>query len=125
MFPPISEETWIDNKFLKGSFSVFLTRVRTNNGVEGLHRRLNGQLPQEHPSLYTLLPLLDREAKLAIINTMMVSEKSLSKNSSPLEGECQKAILHIMEKYNNGMHRKPSQYLREVAAIAEEEKKRY
>ena len=118
------KKQWIDNKFLTGSFSAFLTRVRTNNGVEGWHRRLNGKLPQEHPSLYALLPLLDREAKLAIIYTKMVGEKSLSKNSSPLEREYQKAILHMMEKYNNGMYRKPSQFLREVAATAEE-KKRY
>ena len=29
------KKQWIDSKFLKGSFSAFLTRVRTNNRVEG------------------------------------------------------------------------------------------
>ena len=55
---------------------------------------------------------------------MKIPEKSLSKHSSSLQREYQKAILVIMERYNNGMYRKPSQFLKEEAAIGEE-KKRY
>ena len=74
------------------------------------------------PRLYALLPLLDREAKLAIIYTMMVSDNLLSKHSSLLKREYQNALLVTMERYYNGMYRKPSQFLKEVEAIAEEKK---
>ena len=77
----------------------------------------------QRAKIFPISPVVDLDVDKPGVDRLNV-EKSLSKNSSPLEREYQKAILHMMEKYNNGMYRKPSQFLREVAATAEE-KKRY
>ena len=53
--------------------------VRTNNDVEGWHRRLNKRAVGGQVPLYVLVPLLHREAKLVSIQMKLVSEGKLSR----------------------------------------------
>ena len=53
--------------------------VRTNNDVEGWHRRLNKRAVGGQVPLYVLVPLLHSEAKLVSIQMKLVSEGKLSR----------------------------------------------
>jgi len=55
-------------------WSVFGQSVRTNNDVEGWHRRLNGKTSHGQLNLYLLLRLLGGEAALVDVNVNLVKE---------------------------------------------------
>lgn len=101
------DATWLNSSTITHeSLSVFKRGVRTNNHIEGWHRRLNGKLPQPHPNMYTLISLLYREALLSDINAKLVSEEKFSAKAG-------KGSLEVaMDMY--GTHSKPSQYLHEL-----------
>ncbi|KAL8602235.1 hypothetical protein ACOMHN_022748 [Nucella lapillus] len=57
--------TWLDNMLWHpSSWSAFYRFVRTNNDVEGWHRRLNSKAARGQLNLYLLLQLLSGEAAL-------------------------------------------------------------
>ena len=59
-----------DNYWVKGKtwgpqdWSIFMRPTRTNNDVEGWHRRLNGLTGRPHVSFYSFLLLIFEEANL-------------------------------------------------------------
>ena len=64
--------------------------VRTNNDVEGWHRRFNSRAGRGQLQFYVLVPLLHREASLVTLQLQLVSEKKLKwrqrKNTRTMQG---------------------------------------
>jgi hypothetical protein len=59
------EKTWIKNRtWPPKTWSVYFQEVRTNNDVEGWHRRLNSKAPRKGDlNFYNLVGLLMKEAE--------------------------------------------------------------
>ncbi|KAH3817881.1 hypothetical protein DPMN_119437 [Dreissena polymorpha] len=57
---------------------VHLQSKRTNNDVEGWHRRMNSMAGRAQLQFYVLVPLLLREAKLVAIQLQLVREDALT-----------------------------------------------
>ena len=53
--------------------------VRTNNDVEGWHRRLNNKATRGQLQLYVLIPMLFKEASLLPLQVKLVNEKKLQR----------------------------------------------
>ncbi|XP_046543325.1 uncharacterized protein LOC124253565 [Haliotis rubra] len=59
------ESQWISHSiFTPRTWSVFNIAVRTNNCVEGWHRRINNKVGEQSLGLYRLMPELHHEASL-------------------------------------------------------------
>lgn len=67
--------TWLDNALWPPfSWSVFYRFTRTNNDVEGWHRRLNSKAARGQLNMYLLLQLLATEAALVDVNVTFLRE---------------------------------------------------
>jgi len=74
------ERTWIGGaQWPPSAWSVFRATVRTNNDVEGWHRRLNNRATRGQLQLYVLVPLLHREASILPLQVKLVNEKKLQR----------------------------------------------
>ena len=60
---PYVRSTWLEGKWSPQDWSVYGQAVRTNNDVEGYHRRINGNAPSSHIPFYVLVQLLYRESQ--------------------------------------------------------------
>lgn len=74
------EDTWI-NSDVWGirQWSVFRLAVRTNNDVEGWHRRMIGKAGKAKLQFYVLVPLLLKEASQLSIIMRLVDEQQLTR----------------------------------------------
>ena len=69
--------TWIDSSTWPPSLcSVFKHSVRSNNDVEGWHRRLNQKASRGQLNMYLLLQLLGNETKLLKVQLTFLKESS-------------------------------------------------
>lgn len=72
--------TWIESEqWPPASWSVYRETVRTNNDVEGWHRRLNNKATRGQVQFYLLVPMLHREASLLPVQVKLVNEKKLER----------------------------------------------
>ncbi|XP_067658205.1 uncharacterized protein [Haliotis asinina] len=72
------ESQWITHPmFTPRTWSVFNIAVRTNNFVEGWHRRMNNKLREQSLGVYRLVPELYQEAKLLPHQTNLIQEGPL------------------------------------------------
>ena len=72
--------TWIESTvWPPSSWSIYMRAVRTNNDVEGWHRRINSQAARAQLQFYLLVPLLHREASIVQIQMRLVSEGKLKR----------------------------------------------
>ncbi|KAL8613809.1 hypothetical protein ACOMHN_029666 [Nucella lapillus] len=70
--------TWLDNTLWHpSSWSAFYRFVRTNNDVEGWHRRLNSKAARGQLNLHLLLQLLSGEAALVSVNLTLLRESAI------------------------------------------------
>ena len=70
--------TWVDSTvWPASSLSVFRRRIRTNNDVEGWHRRLNVKAVRGQLNLYMLIDLLAAEASLVDHEVRLLKESAL------------------------------------------------
>ena len=70
--------TWLENTLWPPTrWAVFYRFVRTNNDVEGWHRRLNSKATRGQLNLYLLLQLLSREAALVDVNLILLRESAI------------------------------------------------
>uniref|UniRef100_A0A8W8L892 MULE transposase domain-containing protein n=1 Tax=Magallana gigas TaxID=29159 RepID=A0A8W8L892_MAGGI len=94
------EETWIINPMWPTKFwSVYLQSIRTNNDVEGWHRRLNDKSPYGQLPFYILVPLLHQEASLLPLQHKLVSEGKLCRRQRKT-GQ-QQRIFQLWDKYED------------------------
>jgi len=69
--------TWIDSStWPPSSWSVFKRSVRSNNDVEGWHRRLNQKASRGQLNTYLLLQLLGTETELVEVQLTLLKESS-------------------------------------------------
>ena len=70
--------TWLDNTLWHpSSWSAFYKCVRTNNDVEGWHRRLISKAGRGQLNMYLLLQLLSTEAALVGVNLTLLRESAI------------------------------------------------
>ena len=70
--------TWLETPtWPPASWSVFYRTIRTNNDVEGWHRRLNTKATRGQLNMYLLLNLLGAEASLVDINVILLRESAV------------------------------------------------
>lgn len=93
--------TWIDgNMWSPNTWSVFNMSVRTNNDVEGWHRRLNTRgRANEH--LYKLIDLLHTEASLVPVQVELVKERKLKRYQKTHFKNMQGRLFTLWEQYIN------------------------
>ena len=69
--------TWIDSSMWPPlSWSVFKRSVKSNNDVEGWHRRLHQKASRGQLNMYLLLPLLGTETKLVKVQVTFLMKES-------------------------------------------------
>ena len=100
-FTEYVSSNWINgNTWNPSDYSVFKKAVRTNNDIEGWHHGLNrrasgrGQL-----SLYLLIQLLHREAKLTALQIRLVSDRKLKKIQRRKYRQLQTKLFDLWEEY--------------------------
>ncbi len=95
--------TWINNTvWPTESWSVFNQSVRTNNDVEGWHRRLNYRAANGKPPFYVLIMLLDREARLLRLQAKLVREGKLQRYQRKAAKSTQGMLFKLWDQYVAG-----------------------
>ncbi len=96
------EATWIENSVHPpATWSVFRRVVRTNNDLEGWHRRLNGKARQNNIPLYQLLPLLEKEAQMVDVNMQLVAEDKVCRHQRRAAKEVQERLTKLWCQYED------------------------
>ena len=76
-----ARSTWIEGGLWPpSSWSVFGKAIRTNNDVEGWHRRLNERARHGQLNFYLLVSILHEEAELVSLQARLVSERKLRRH---------------------------------------------
>ena len=83
------------------TWSCFMSSVRTNNDVEGWHRRINFRAHGLSLGFYALLELLYQEARLVVIQAKLVSEKKLIRYQRQTYKNLQTRLFNLWEQFNN------------------------
>ena len=91
----------MDNGILRqiASWCVFKQSTRTNNDVEGWHRRLNKKTDGEKPPFYLLVRRLYEEAQLLPIQRKLVSEGKLSRYQRKQVRSNQAIMFNLWDEY--------------------------
>lgn len=109
--------TWMHSSvWAVSSWSVFGRAIRTNNDVEGWHRRLNHSATRSNVQFYMLIPLLYREAGLVSIQMKLVSEGKLKRQQRKAVREMQARVMALWDSYRKG-HMTASVLLREISQM--------
>jgi len=91
--------TWITATIWPPStWSVFGESVRTNNDVEGWHRRLNGKASHGQLNLYLLLRLLGGEAALVDVNVNLVKESQIVRQQRRSTRSASARLFHVWDR---------------------------
>lgn len=109
------DATWMQSTvWPPSSWSVFNCTTRTNNDVEGWHRRLIGRAGRGQVPLYCLVPLLESEAQLLPRQKKLVSEKKLTRYHRKRYRTMQGKLFKLWDDYTAG-DLTTSQLLRECS----------
>ena len=93
-------ETWLSNTVWSvGNWCAFRRLVRTNNDVEGWHRRINQRANKHNLSLYLLIPLLHREAIMVNLQLQLVAEQTLNSCTRKSSKEKQVHLWNLWDDY--------------------------
>lgn len=119
------EKTWIKNRtWPPKTWSVYFQEVRTNNDVEGWHRRLNSKAPRKGDlNFYNLVGLLMKEAEKNLVNkqlilqgkTLRAENKSYKRTSERIKKiwekyRAEELTVHEMLKYCSNTYKMPNEY---------------
>ena len=75
------QTTWIDSTWCPPRrWSVFQQATRTNNDLEGWHRRLNVKAKKGNLALYTMIHLLSQEAEMVNVQVRLVTQGVVLRN---------------------------------------------
>jgi hypothetical protein len=97
------ETNWTHNTIWSvESWSVYNQPTRTNNDVEGWHRRINKKATDEKKPFYLLVPLLHEEATLLPTQLKMVTEAKLTRQQRSSSRYLQSKFFEVWELYENG-----------------------
>ncbi|XP_053384651.1 uncharacterized protein LOC123549348 [Mercenaria mercenaria] len=110
--------TWIEGSMWQPNhWSVFRETVRTNNDVEGWHRRINTRAGRADLEFYLLVPLLRREAKTVDLQIRLVSALLLTRLHRARYARLHGALFDAWDKYEDG-ELTTTQLLRRCSNIA-------
>ena len=86
--------------FLPEKWSVYQQAIRTNNNIEGWHNALNrGKGGQSGLSMYSLIELLEREARLTAVTIRLVSKRKLKRVQRKQYRNLQAKLFDSWEQY--------------------------
>ena len=96
---------YIDNTWIKStvwpmeSWSVFQQSVRTNNDVEGYHRRINSRSGRGNMSFYSLVALLQKESLYINMQMRLLRESKVKRNQRKQVSRVQGRVFAAWAKY--------------------------
>lgn len=96
---------YVDSAWLRSSvwevssWSSFMRATRTNNDVEGWHRRVNARAGRSCLHFYALLRLLHQEAKLVPMRVSLVSEGKLRRQQKKSTRQIQGKLFALWLEY--------------------------
>ena len=94
--------TWFESSVWDASnISCFMRSTRTNNDVEGWHRRINSRAGRASLHFYRLIDFLHQEAQLVPIQVSLVSEGKLTRRQRKSTTTTQGKLFKLWEAYNN------------------------
>ncbi|XP_052229578.1 uncharacterized protein LOC127843804 [Dreissena polymorpha] len=97
--------TWLESDVWPvHSWSVYGRSVRTNNDVEGWHRRLNHKANDSCPPFYLLAKFLNDEAVTAVRNAELVSDMKLRRYQRARYATPQGKTFALWKSYREGNH---------------------
>ena len=112
------DSTWFQSTVWEPpSWSVFQRSIRTNNDVEGWHRRLNQRIARNDVPFYVIVPLLAEEARMVNLQTRIVSENKLCRDQRAKYRQVQGQLFRLWDTYADGQV-SASQLLRRAARLA-------
>jgi len=82
--------------------SVYKQSVRTNNDVEGWHRRLKSRACRGNLPLYMLIKVIYREAQNAGLQVLLLSEGKIRRHTRRRYAEINKKLSLIWARYEAG-----------------------
>lgn len=95
------DRQWMQNPiFDTASWSIYGHTVRTNNDVEGWHHRLNSRAGYQGLTFYRLVPVLRKEAELAIMASRMVVDGVAGRERRPVYKNINEKIENLWNKYS-------------------------
>ena len=110
-------DTWLENDVWPvSSLSVFRQQVRTNNDVEGWHRRLNQQARRGALPFYVLVKLLHEEASVVSLSVRLLSEGRLRRYARSKYTTVNGRLQSLWDKFQAG-ERSTSSLLRACARM--------
>jgi len=96
------EATWVRGTvWTPANWSVYMQSIRTNNDIEGWHRRLNFN-GRHHMPLYHLVRLLEHESELITAQIRLVSEKKLQRLQRKAYAQLQRKLFDAWYAYQAG-----------------------
>ena len=96
------KNTWVSSRIWSpSSWSVYNRLIRTNNDVEGWHRRLNSRIHRHNLPLYQLIQVLFEEATLLPLQAQLVSEGKLTRHEKTRNKQQQQKIVSIWDRYDH------------------------
>lgn len=96
-------KTWIDSTLWPpAAWSVYGKSVRTNNDVEGWHRRINEKARNHSHQLYKLVPLLHHESQLVTLQLRLVREGKLRRYKRKRTTTTEGKLFKLWESYETG-----------------------
>ena len=98
------------------NLSVFKEAVRTNNDVEGYHRRLNERARRGHLPFYMLIRLLNEESLFASLQVKLLSEGKVLKYKRRKYTDINCKLALLWEEYEEG-RRSTSSLLRKCSHL--------
>ena len=98
MKPNNVDKTWMTSTvWTIDTWSMYREPVRTNNEVEGWHRRINSRASRTNLQLYLLVPLLHHEAEHQV---HLLSNNKLRRYQRKKYRQLQGQIFELWEKYD-------------------------
>jgi hypothetical protein len=76
--------------------------VRTNNALEGWHRRLNGLLGRHHPNVWACITLLQEEQAASDVTIQQILAGRVVNRRRVAYRECDQRISRLRERYQRG-----------------------
>jgi len=109
--------TWLHNsQWTVQELSVYKRAVRTNNDVEGYHRRLQHRAQLGNLQFYLLLRLLHQEAQLVPLHAQLLTQHALKRVQRSRTRKVQAKIFGLWSDYRHG-RLQVAQLLRAIGRI--------
>lgn len=110
------EDNWVKNAAHPPSaWSTFQRTVRTNNDVEGWHRRINLQV-KDKPNLYLLVGILHKESSLLPLQVRLLHQQAIGRLTSKQDSSKQAKLEKLWAQYGQMT---TSSYLRQCAGLSD------